>query len=133
MKKWIQDKIDEHKRYDIHKIKPEVKEDWLAALRSGEYTQGKDFLCRANGSMCCLGVLRDTIDEGDWYFDEEENAWRSTARKRDDLDYDNGLTMPTSKTYKAAGLNEDTANMLARLNDDGATFEDIAEVIEVHL
>jgi hypothetical protein len=37
-----------------------IKADWLTALRSGEYKQGKGFLKSQQGehvSYCCLGVL----------------------------------------------------------------------------
>lgn len=35
--------------------------DWVAALRSGNYEQGKEKLCR-NGKYCCLGVLCELHD-----------------------------------------------------------------------
>lgn len=39
-------------------MNPAVKEQWVQALRSGEYEQGAAFL-KANGKYCCLGVLCD--------------------------------------------------------------------------
>jgi len=36
----------------------ELKEKWLAALRSGKYQQGYTYLS-AHGKYCCLGVLCD--------------------------------------------------------------------------
>lgn len=39
-------------------MKPEIKEMWVNALRSGEYTQGLHQLT-ANNRFCCLGVLCD--------------------------------------------------------------------------
>lgn len=39
-------------------MKPEVKAAWVAALRSGEYEQGKGQL-RHIDAFCCLGVLCD--------------------------------------------------------------------------
>jgi hypothetical protein len=41
-------------------MNPEVKAEWVAALRSREFTQGKGVLRRKRGgvdSYCCLGVL----------------------------------------------------------------------------
>lgn len=35
----------------------EVKAKWVAALRSGEYKQGKGRLKNINNEYCCLGVL----------------------------------------------------------------------------
>lgn len=37
-------------------------EKWDAALRSGEYVQGKDALRDSNGRYCCLGVLEMVVD-----------------------------------------------------------------------
>ena len=39
-------------------MKPEIKQAWVEALRSGEYTQGLQQLT-ANNRFCCLGVLCD--------------------------------------------------------------------------
>lgn len=33
-----------------------IKEQWVAALRSGKYKQGTGYLNR-DGKFCCLGVL----------------------------------------------------------------------------
>lgn len=43
----------------------EQKENWIKALRSGEYQQGRNRLCTTlNGksSYCCLGVLAETLN-----------------------------------------------------------------------
>lgn len=43
-----------------YKLDPEVKAAWLAALRSGEYRQGRNRLLTVEDrSFCCLGVLCD--------------------------------------------------------------------------
>lgn len=40
------------------KIAKELKAKWLAALRSGDYKQGKNYLHNsAKDTFCCLGVL----------------------------------------------------------------------------
>src|SRR5690349_3698040 len=45
----------------------EVKAQWLAALRSGEYVQGQNYL-NCDGEFCCLGVLSDLKVKGDESF-----------------------------------------------------------------
>jgi hypothetical protein len=47
-----------HSEDGLNKMNPEVKARWVAALRSGEYKQGKGAL-RLNNKFCCLGVLCD--------------------------------------------------------------------------
>lgn len=42
----------------LPKLNPERKAQWVAALRSGEYVQGNEWLQR-DGRMCCLGVACD--------------------------------------------------------------------------
>lgn len=54
------------------KLKPEVKAEWLAALRSGEYKQCSGALKKISNTEtthCCLGVLCDLHAKkglGDW-------------------------------------------------------------------
>jgi hypothetical protein len=38
---------------------------WMAALRSGEYRQGK-YLLKADGAFCCLGVACEISQLGSW-------------------------------------------------------------------
>lgn len=41
-------------------MNPEIKQQWIAALRSGEYKQGKRVLHNVDeNTYCCLGVLCD--------------------------------------------------------------------------
>lgn len=49
-------------------MKKEVKEKWLAALRSGEYQQGTCRL-RTGDKFCCLGVITDL------YIKEHGKVW----------------------------------------------------------
>ena len=37
-------------------------ENWTAALRSGDYQQGKEYL-RSDDCFCCLGVLADIVND----------------------------------------------------------------------
>src|SRR5579864_8820013 len=44
---------------------PECKKMWIAALRSGQYKQGKGALSSESG-FCCLGVALDVLDPTKW-------------------------------------------------------------------
>lgn len=44
-------------------MKKEVMELWVAALRSGKYEQGREFLRSLDNKFCCLGVLCDVLKE----------------------------------------------------------------------
>lgn len=102
----------------------EIKDRWVAALRSGKYKQGRGTLCSYDGlsnerSFCCLGVLADLIDPEGWKVRSYVSlSWRdpscTTDLKQDTLDLD-----PQRK--------------LIWMNDVGDTFADIADYIEAHL
>jgi len=40
-------------------MNPEIKKQWVDALRSGKYKQGRDYLRNKRDEFCCLGVLCD--------------------------------------------------------------------------
>lgn len=41
----------------MRKMNPDIKARWVAALRSGEYKQGRGRLRSSANEFCCLGVL----------------------------------------------------------------------------
>lgn len=124
-------------------MNPEVKEQWLAALRSGEYSQGIGVLRRADDTYCCLGVLTDlAVKAGvvpEWqqleFGRQEYYIPHETAR-----DIDNAL--PPHKVREWAGLESQNPHVkvdgksrtLAGCNDDGDhDFNQIADLIEEQL
>jgi hypothetical protein len=112
----------------------DVKEKWIKALTSGEYTQGKSYLRDEDDRYCCLGVLCDLYltdgGEGQWeqYEDSGQSPWKILGRS--------GF-LP-KKVQEWAGLdceegwyslNDDNAS-LTHMNDSGKTFAQIAEKIK---
>lgn len=101
---------------------------WLQELRSGKYEQGKTDLCR-NGKYCCLGVAAEIfkteqteihIRKGLKYFD----ICMSSAPN---------YVMHSLGIYKDLGETSSLAfdeNALAKMNDQGKTFAEIADIIE---
>lgn len=92
---------------------PEIKRLWVEALRSGKYRQHTRFLAdMAQTKFCCLGVLNYKVD-----------------RKEDPE------TIFTHGAFEEAfltvfGIPEDQSLALARMNDSGSTFAEIADYIE---
>ncbi|MDO7847661.1 hypothetical protein Q5H92_14930 [Hymenobacter sp. M29] len=119
----------------------EIKKDWLEALRSGKYTQGKYSLKKENEegkvSYCCLGVLCDLavrqgiVEEeenasycGEYLFDGEETSLTPKLREWA------GIETPEAKIDKPVGPH----TSLMALNDSGDyTFPQIAQIIEDQL
>lgn len=134
------------------RMDPNVKAEWLTALRSGDYKQTKGAL-RDNTGYCCLGVLTDLWVKGssvEWYpkpFGTTFsiaipgfNAFSSVAPERvmswSDLTNPIGMTLLATVTYHEATEDETVENFyvtLSDLNDNGLTFTQIADIIEYAL
>lgn len=125
------------------KLKPEIKAEWLAALRGGEYEQGQGLLRRDNhlkkgqSQYCCLGVLCDLLVKkgiGQWVFDDEENGWMYA----DQAGMLNDISL-TEATLEKIGVGVEVGSemrvdhdggYLTTMNDQGKSFATIAQVIE---
>ena len=97
-----------------------LKDKWVAALRSGKYTQGTGRLRSPfDNGHCCLGVLADIVDPKGW---KAEQIWRGN------------IDVLSLEERRPIGLHGRTANALMRMNDDrGWGFIEIADWIEENL
>lgn len=106
------------------KMDPTWKAKWLKALRSGKYSQTNGHLRDGNGH-CCLGVAHDLLVNGKaatW----DDPTWSGKEAHRGDLLGKQQLAI--------LGFTDDTQKTLATLNDDdGATFNEIADWIEANI
>lgn len=123
-------------------MKKEIKEKWIDALRSGEYTQTQGSLRNENG-YCCLGVLCDL------YTKEHNLKWDShysSFAERTVYQLEDYQNLPPSSVLTWAGLNQqdpyvkyvdkdsnEIKETLSKLNDTGKTFLDISEYIDTSL
>ena len=118
----------------------ELKAKWIAALRSGEFKQGKNYL-RRGGAHCCLGVLCEILKDqvgGEWLPTNAmfPNVGASFA-VRDDYGRTSGANdfLPY-KVASSVGINHYQMEKLAELNDNpdgGLGFHEIANYIEEYL
>jgi hypothetical protein len=120
----------------------EIKRQWVEALRSGKFTQGRRLLCRINtddGSKthCCLGVLCDILKIPSSVDDSDPDALQYGPEK--DISILPkiavqlaGLSNPNPRVFVTPyGTTYETN--LASLNDSGKTFLEIADLIEAQL
>lgn len=131
------------------KMNPEVKSLLVDALESGKYKQGKgalkvrDEYDTTHVTHCCLGVLTELAKEAGIDVREEgpeTNGYSGyyTYGERGDYEtlpeavqewsgLDNIGTLPGNKRVESPG---GTCFALAELNDNGMTFDEIANVIK---
>jgi hypothetical protein len=112
-------------------MNPGIKYGWINALRSGDYTQGKNYLCSGNGSggkmWCCLGVLTDL------YQKETNNKLITTGDNPCTFGavvYGNSTQYLASEVREWAGLTVEQVDLCVKLNDShSVSFKGIADVI----
>lgn len=108
-----------------------IKEKWLEALRSGKYEQCTGQLVEekikwpdegptGQFCYCCLGVLGE-ITQKDF------------IKNVDELSLDNGGGLLCYDIAEPMGLKGDIQSKLAEMNDDGKSFDQIADWIEENL
>ena len=118
---------------------------WVAALRSGEYRQGRGWLhlhTPEDDSYCCLGVAcdlysketgnggwRERTEHGAVMFDDGSAGGAWEPRKSGRLT--NAVRMWLGLSYEDGSFTASGhPGSLIALNDDGVTFEEIASIIE---
>ena len=107
-------------------MKPDIKQAWLTALRSGDYQQGQGYL-RQGDHYCCLGVLCDL------YGKAVGPEWEGGLQKDIRSICGHETTLPL-KVQEWAGIpGKPNPLDLAAMNDSGATFEELANIIEEDL
>lgn len=118
------------------KMNPDAKAKIVAALRSGEYQQTRDYMKNEDGCMCVWGVICDVSGlhqwepqitlgganvfgyGGDWAFPPLDVAkWAGNAKHAEDLKVE---------------LDGKTHTLMWH-NDAGATFAQLADTIEQQL
>lgn len=111
------------------KINKEVKEKWVAALRSGEYTQCRGSFQRDN-TYCVIGVLLDIYRKEKQHTDL---AW--------DGELKNWAGLPTFCTYpfhvvhrtEWLGLVKERESLMYLNDIEGLSFKELADLIEKSL
>jgi len=113
-------------------MKKKIADRWVKALRSGKYKQGTKYLNRLN-TFCCLGVLCDLATKSK-SSKVKCNLYNST------LFYDSEPSYLPKTVQDWSGVNsmdgsfiiKDKLISLTKLNDNGKSFNKIADIIEKH-
>lgn len=111
-----------------------IKQRWVAALRSGEYAQGKSVLRNQDNQYCCLGVLTDLYAKEfniSWKYDDDNNSYALTNEAFGSSTY---LIPSVIQWAELSSFNPIVQDFtLSYMNDSGKTFEEIADAIEKYL
>lgn len=109
----------------------------VKALRSGEYEQGRSFLVDKYDRFCCFGVACNISKQPlDWKYDKVR-GWEMDGnvfvlplaiQKEFGFDTEDGRR----KDRKDIEINGSSYYSLAGANDEGCTFEQIADYIEAN-
>ncbi len=113
-------------------MNPEIKSLWLAALRSGTYSQGRERLRGEADSFCCLGVLCDIHAPQNWVEIEWASDWEFHLPDEGEVYRAEG-ELPKS-FYQALDIDYAVEDKLIHMNDiEQKTFPEIADWIEANL
>lgn len=115
------------------KMNQEIKAQWVAALRSGEYKQGRHQLRSPDNDFCCLGVLCNLHAQAHPEIASKEVSQIAYmgavgASPNAVVVWANLLTR-LGNTVSINGVRQ----YLSRHNDQGRTFAQIADAIEEQL
>jgi hypothetical protein len=115
----------------MDKLPEEFKKKWVAALRSGEYKQGRDYLYDPfDDQYCCLGVAGAVCG-----VDKEVMKKACYLRDKDyqDTTNDDPIAPESYPKLITLGIKDNKAHVLASMNDEGKSFSQIADYIEKNL
>lgn len=107
-------------------MNPEVKTKWVAALRSGDYRQGRGTLRSSADEYCCLGVLCDLAVKDGILDQPDRGPYRGSPWSYGG----NSGYPPVGVDYWVGALRMGT---LVDMNDTGVPFSEIADYIEANL
>jgi hypothetical protein len=126
---------------------PDIKDEWVSRLRSGDYEQTTGQLRDEENGRCCLGVLCDIYaeqnEDGEWVdatfstkTDSDKKVLPSSVVKWANLKNYQGADLPLDDTHvEKGGPGKFSLSML----NDGLqnvrrhTFDEIADLIEQNL
>ena len=116
-------------------MNPEIKRQWLEALRSGEYKQGQCRLrteIKGSSFYCCLGVLCDLHSKatGVPWSEPDETPY---LYRNCDVDLPLCVNKWAGIGYDKMENGEIIEGVLSDANDSGADFPTIANWIEANL
>lgn len=109
-------------------MKKDVKERWVAALRSGDYKQGRKRLRTLEDSFCCLGVLCDVVHPDVWVKREDDDCYAIQEGNSPHSHFSGYIPINLADEL---GIDDSQQSVLVQMNDcKKKSFAEIADYIE---
>ncbi len=86
-------------------MNPDIKKNWLFALRSGDYEQGQFALKTNDDKFCCIGVLCDVIDPTLWKESANRITWSGHCDFLEPVPL-NKIGLPIEEQSYLVGMND---------------------------
>jgi hypothetical protein len=99
---------------------------WVAALRSDKYKQGKGYL-RSYRGYCCWGVACDIVNSNGW------RPSKDAGTHIFEYGYDGHQGIPPRNVIEALGVERLGVCAFMSMNDNGVSFKEIANKIEMEM
>lgn len=140
----IAESVQNFKEHATHPMNPDAKKAWVAGLRSGNYAQTnghlhlKEALQFTPAGFCCLGVLSELAVENKVGSVVSEPSrpnsniieYKSTSEV---YRYDSSTAFLIDEVAEWAEFPWGIVNDLMAINDNGGSFELIADLVEEYL
>jgi hypothetical protein len=116
-------------------MQAELRNRWIAALRSGRYAQGKGYLRQDDmdgvARYCCLGVLCEVagiewVTPGNVTTDDDDYGYMGATEWAPSF-----LGLPQPDDVDSGKMTDQS--LLANMNDTNASFTEIADWIEANI
>lgn len=140
----IAESVQDFKEHATHPMNPDAKKAWVEGLRSGNYAQTnghlhlKEALQFTPAGFCCLGVLSELAVENKVGSVVSEPSrsnsniieYKSTSEV---YRYDSSTAFLIDEVAEWAEFPWGIVNDLMAINDNGGSFELIADLVEEYL
>lgn len=119
-----------------------LKQKWIDALESGDFSKGKWFLKSKKGCYCCLGVLAELVEGPEVWVDRYNSEDRFYKMLTFEENFSRGENTKSSSLCSAlpmgyAGLDTEPTDQhrlaLSSLNDGTDDFKAVIEYIKKNL
>jgi hypothetical protein len=118
-------------------MRPELFNQWIDALESGEYKKGKYYLKDNYNQFCCLGVLCDLLPDryGQWSYSGLEGQQSQQIREEAIQaffisDEESKCDLIPPRLASKLGITEHIQRVLAELNDLSNTFKPVINYLK---